>query len=122
MINVNISIMDLSSNIIIGRIFHMENQNNGKAVASYSLSDKTCKIALIYSEVSKRMNNETKEEIRITEVFYIVKGKIYISVDDESELLKSGDVAIIKNSDKLNIKLENNDTFNSHIIRTKVYY
>ena len=38
--------------------------DSGKAVASYSLSDKTCKIALIYSEVSKRMNNETKEEIR----------------------------------------------------------
>ena len=38
--------------------------DSGKAVASNNLSDKTCKIALIYSEVSKRMNNETKEEIR----------------------------------------------------------
>ena len=56
------------------------------------------------------------------EVFYIVKGKINISIDDECELLKNGDVAIIKNSDKLNINLKNSDTFNSHIIRTKVNF
>ena len=56
------------------------------------------------------------------EVFYIVKGKINISIDDECELLETGDVAIIKNSDKLNINLKNSDIFNSHIIRTKVNY
>lgn len=33
-------------------------------VASYTVSDKTCKIALIYTEVTKRMNNEAKEEIK----------------------------------------------------------
>lgn len=58
----------------------------------------------------------------LTEVFYIVKGKINISMDDECGLLEAGDVAIIKNSDKLNITLKNNDTFNSDIIRTKVNY
>ena len=56
------------------------------------------------------------------EVFYIVKGKINISIDNECELLETGDVAIIKNSDKLNINLKNSDIFNSHIIRTKVNY
>ena len=65
--------------------------------------------------------NDDKYE-NLAEVFYIVKGKINISIGDECELLETGDVAIIKNSDKLNIKLENSDTFNSHIIRTKVNY
>jgi DNA-directed RNA polymerase specialized sigma24 family protein len=37
---------------------------NEERVAAYRVSDKTCKIALIYNEVAKRMNNEAKEEIR----------------------------------------------------------
>lgn len=37
---------------------------SGRRVSDSTISDKTCKIALIYSEVSKRMNNEAKEEIR----------------------------------------------------------
>jgi DNA-directed RNA polymerase specialized sigma subunit len=37
---------------------------NQERVASYTVSDKTCKIALIYTEVAKRMNNEAKEEIK----------------------------------------------------------
>ena len=37
---------------------------NDERVSSSTPTDKTCKIALIYSEVSKRMNNEAKEEIR----------------------------------------------------------
>lgn len=37
---------------------------NEERVAAYRISDKTCKIALIYTEVAKRMNNEAKEEIR----------------------------------------------------------
>ncbi|WP_343342325.1 HutD family protein [Terrisporobacter petrolearius] len=73
------------------------------------------------NHITFEQNNNDKYE-NLTEVFYIVKGRINISIDDESELLKNGDVAIIKNSDKLNVKLENNDTFNSHIIRTKVNY
>ncbi|WP_343336899.1 hypothetical protein TPELB_20230 [Terrisporobacter petrolearius] len=89
----------------------MLNENTDGIIEHINLKD----------HINFEQNNKDKYE-NFTEVFYIVKGKIYISVDDESELLKSGDVAIIKNSDKLNIKLENNDTFNSHIIRTKVNY
>lgn len=37
---------------------------NEERVADYRISDKTCKIALIYTEVAKRMNSEAKEEIR----------------------------------------------------------
>lgn len=37
---------------------------NEERVAAYRISDKTCKIALIYTEVAKRMNSEAKEEIR----------------------------------------------------------
>lgn len=66
-------------------------------------------------------DNNNKYE-NLTEVFYIVKGKINISIGDKCELLETSDVAIIKNSDKLNIKLKNSDIFNSHIIRTKVNY
>lgn len=65
---------------------------------------------------------KSKSYENLTEVFYIVKGKINISMDDQCELLEAGDVAIIKNSNKLNITLKNNDTFNSDIIRTKVNY
>lgn len=73
------------------------------------------------NEITIDYDNNYKYD-NLTEVFYIVKGKINISINDESEFLKDGDAAIIKNRDKLNIKLENNDTFNSHIIRTKVNY
>lgn len=73
------------------------------------------------NEITIDYDNNDKYE-NLTEVFYVVKGKINISINDESEFLKDGDAAIIKNRDKLNIKLENNDTFNSHIIRTKVNY
>ncbi len=37
---------------------------NGRRASAFDVSEKTCKIALIYNEVSKRMNNEAKEEIR----------------------------------------------------------
>jgi DNA-directed RNA polymerase specialized sigma subunit len=37
---------------------------NGRRASVFDTSEKTCKIALIYNEVSKRMNNEAKEEIR----------------------------------------------------------
>lgn len=37
---------------------------NEERIGAYREGDKTCKIALIYSEVTKRMNNEAKEEIR----------------------------------------------------------
>lgn len=57
-----------------------------------------------------------------TEVFYCVKGKINISINNEREELKAGDVAIIKNVHNLEIKLNNVDKFNSDIIRTKVNY
>lgn len=57
-----------------------------------------------------------------TEVFYCVKGKINISINNEREELKAGDVAIIKNIHNLKIKLNNLDKFNSDIIRTKVNY
>lgn len=73
------------------------------------------------NEITIDYDNNDKYE-NLTEVFYVVKGKINISINDECELLKNGDVAIIKNRDKLNIKLKNKDTFNSHIIRTKVNY
>ncbi|MEY8762496.1 MULTISPECIES: hypothetical protein [Clostridium] len=36
---------------------------NDEKISTSSISDKTCKIALIYDEVVKRINNETKEEI-----------------------------------------------------------
>ncbi|MCC3868629.1 HutD family protein [Terrisporobacter mayombei] len=73
------------------------------------------------NEITIDNDNNDKYE-NWAEVFYIVNGKINISIDNECELLENGDVAIIKNSDKLNINLKNNDTFNSHIIRTKVNY
>ncbi len=38
--------------------------DSGKGVSAFNMSDKTCKVDLIYNEVSKRMNNEAKEEIR----------------------------------------------------------
>lgn len=57
-----------------------------------------------------------------TEVFYCVKGKINISVNNEREQLETGDVAIMKNIHNLEIKLNNMDKFNSDIIRTKVNY
>lgn len=65
-------------------------------------------------------NNCEKENL--TEVFYCVKGKINISINDKSEQLETGDVAIIKNNDRLNIKLNNKEEFKSDIIRTKVNY
>ncbi len=73
------------------------------------------------NEITIDYDNNDKYE-NLAEVFYVVKGKINISINDECEFLKNGDVAIIKNRDKLNIKLKNKDTFNSHIIRTKVNY
>lgn len=57
-----------------------------------------------------------------TEVFYCVRGKINISINNEREQLEAGDVAIIKNIYNLEIKLNNMDKFNSDIIRTKVNY
>lgn len=57
-----------------------------------------------------------------TEVFYCVKGKINISINDKREQLETGDVAIIKNIYNLEIELNNLDKFNSDIIRTKVNY
>ena len=73
------------------------------------------------NEITIDYDNNDKYE-NLTEVFYVVKGKINISINDEIEFLKDCDVAIIKNRNKLNIKLKNKDTFNSHIIRTKVNY
>lgn len=58
----------------------------------------------------------------LTEIFYCVKGKINISVDDKYEQLKTGDMAIVKCNDKLSIKLNNKESLNSDIIRTKVIY
>ena len=66
--------------------------------------------------------NNNVEYGNLTEVFYIVKGKINISVNNECELLEAGDVAIIKNNDKLNINLKNKDVLSSDIIRTKINY
>lgn len=57
-----------------------------------------------------------------TEVFYCVRGKINISINNERGQLKAGDVAIIKDIHNLKIKLNNVDKFNSDIIRTKVNY
>lgn len=57
-----------------------------------------------------------------TEVFYCVKGKINISINNKREQLETGDVAIIKNIYNLEIELNNLDKFNSDIIRTKVNY
>ena len=57
-----------------------------------------------------------------TEVFYCVRGKINISINNEREQLEAGDVAIIKNIYNFEIKLNNMDKFNSDIIRTKVNY
>lgn len=57
-----------------------------------------------------------------TEVFYCIRGKINISINNEREQLEAGDVAIIKNIYNLEIKLNNMDKFNSDIIRTKVNY
>ena len=57
-----------------------------------------------------------------TEVFYCVRGKINISINNEREQLEAGDVAIIKNIYNLEIKLNIMDKFNSDIIRTKVNY
>ena len=57
-----------------------------------------------------------------TEVFYCVRGKINISINNEREQLEAGDVAIIKNIYNLEIKLNNMDKSNSDIIRTKVNY
>ncbi len=57
-----------------------------------------------------------------TEVFYCVKGKINISINNERYELKAGDVAIMKNIHNLKIQLNNLDKFNSDIIRTKVNY
>ena len=37
--------------------------NSGERIQTSSISDKTCKIALIYSEATKRMNKESKLEI-----------------------------------------------------------
>ena len=37
--------------------------NSEERIQTSNISDKTCKIALIYSEVTKRMNKESKEEI-----------------------------------------------------------
>ena len=73
------------------------------------------------NEITIDYDNNDKYE-NLTEVFYVVKGKINISINDEIVFLKDCDVAIIKNRNKLNIKLKNKDTFNSHIIRTKVNY
>ena len=57
-----------------------------------------------------------------TEVFYCVRGKINISINNERGQLKAGDVAIIKDIHNLKIKLNNVYKFNSDIIRTKVNY
>ena len=37
--------------------------SNDERVTTSNVSDKTCKIALIYNEVAKRMNKESREEI-----------------------------------------------------------
>jgi len=37
--------------------------NNEDRIQTSNVSDKTCKIALIYNEVAKRMNKESREEI-----------------------------------------------------------
>ncbi len=51
-----------------------------------------------------------------TEVFYCVKGKINISINNKREQLETGDVAIIKNIYNLEIELNNLDKFNNLII------
>lgn len=77
------------------------------------------------------INLENKKTINVykddkynntTEVFYCVKGKINISINNERYELKAGDVAIMKNIHNLKIQLNNLDKFNSDIIRTKVNY
>lgn len=37
--------------------------SNNEKVTTSNISDKTCKIALIYNEVTKRMNKESRQEI-----------------------------------------------------------
>ncbi|MFA9399458.1 MAG: sigma factor-like helix-turn-helix DNA-binding protein, partial [Clostridiaceae bacterium] len=37
--------------------------NTGERIQTSNISDKTCKIALIYKEATKRMNKESREEI-----------------------------------------------------------
>ena len=72
-------------------------------------------------ENEKTINYDNNNEYKsLTEVFYCVKGKINISINDKCEQLETGDVAIIKNNDKLKIKLNNSEEFKSDIIRTKV--
>lgn len=80
-------------------------------------------IEYINLEDEKIINAYKKDKYNnTTEVFYCVKGKINISINNKREQLETGDVAIIKNIHDLEIKLNNVDKFNSDIIRTKVNY
>lgn len=58
----------------------------------------------------------------LKEVFYVVNGKVNISIGNESEDIESGDVVVINNNDRLNISVENKWNSNSDLIRTKVNY
>lgn len=52
---------DISSDEVIESLSF--SSSNDERVTTSNISDKTCKIALIYNEVAKRMNKESREEI-----------------------------------------------------------
>lgn len=80
-------------------------------------------IEYINLENEKIINSNKNQEYKnTTEVFYCLKGKININVNNECKQLEYGDVAIIEYNDKIEIELNNMEQFNSDIIRTKVNY